>query len=339
MPSLPALAFDLGGTHLRSALIRESGALSHFCKQRIQSVADGLKENEIWDSLIASMLDYECSSRNFLRSSDPIIAAFPGPVAEGRRLMQAPTVAGKAMHIRDIPAELHQNTGRQVYLLNDVSAAAWHLGATTDVSRFIVVTVSSGIGSKIFDRFHPLRVLDEPAYAGEIGHVVVDDGPDAMVCDCGGRGHLGAIASGRGIERSARLAALRSPGQFASSLVHTVFEGSAQSLTNERHVVPAALSGDEWALQIIRDCTRPLARTLLTTVMAAGLERIFVIGGFAQCMGLTYLRMLRDLIIEMSQYAVLGDGVYSLVELLNPGEEACLAGCGAFLKHISLDLR
>ena len=104
--------------------------------------------------------------------------------------------------------------------LNDVSAAAWYLSSRTRARRFLVVTVSSGIGSKLFDRDHPAGVIDDPPYAGEIGHVVVDPGDDAPLCGCGGRGHLGAISSGRGTERLARERA------------------AFPTLTNEEHLAP-----------------------------------------------------------------------------------------------------
>jgi len=328
-----ALAFDLGGTHLRAAILSEAGALRHLKKHRIRSVADGLSETEIWSGVIGSMVDYEYETRNLLQSLDPIVVAFPGPVTGRQHILQAPTVAGKSTNVRNLPVELERLTGRRVYLLNDVSAAAWYFGAISDANRFLVVTVSSGIGSKMFDRLHPARVLDEPAYAGEIGHVVVDDRPDALLCDCGTRGHLGAIASGRGIERAARVSALRSPAKFANSLVHAALNGSAEHLSNEDHIVPAALAGDRWALGVIRDCTRPLARTLLFTIMAAGLERVFVIGGFAQSMGQLYLEILRDLMNETSRYSVMGDALQSMLQIVNSDEEVCLTGCGAFLSQ------
>jgi glucokinase len=330
---MQALAFDLGGTHLRAAISGESGTLRRVKKQRIRSVANGLGEKEIWGPVIKAMLDYEHESRDLLHSSDPIVIAFPGPVTEHGRILQAPTVAGKSLNVRNIPAEVERFTGRRVYLLNDVSAAAWYFGAASDANRFLVVTVSSGIGSKIFDRRHPARVLDEPPYAGEIGHVVVDDRPCALLCDCGARGHLGAIASGRGIERAARLSALESPAEFACSVVHNALHGSAKELSNEDHIVPAALAGDPWALGIIRECTRPLARALLFTVMAAGLERIFIMGGFAQSMGQAYLEILRDLTTKISQYPVMGDALPSMLQIVNAGEEVCLTGCGIFLSH------
>ena len=116
----------------------------------------------------------------------------------------------------------------------------------------MVVTISSGIGSKIFDRKHPSGVIDSPAWAGEIGHVIADESPDAPRCDCGGLGHLGAIASGRGIERAARRCAMGEPDSFARSMCAVLYGATAFTLNNEEHIVPAAMSGDKWCLEVIR---------------------------------------------------------------------------------------
>lgn len=76
----------------------------------------------------------------------------------------------------------------------------------------MAVTVSSGIGSKLCDR--------------------------PPVCDCGGRGHLGAIASGRGIERAVQRHAREDLLGFRASQLGSM-EIEAEQIRNEEHVVPA----------------------------------------------------------------------------------------------------
>ena len=255
--------------------------------------------------------------------------AFPGPVAANRHILQAPTVAGDG-EVPDIARELEKRTGRTVHLLNDISAAAWYFAEYSSARRFLVVTISSGIGSKLFDRNHPARVLDDPPYAGEIGHFVVDESPDAILCDCGGRGHLGGIASGRGIERTAGHRASADAAAFADSKAAQLSNG--RELSNEEHIVPAAMAGDTWTWRVIEDCTRPLARTILATVMAAGLDQVFIVGGFAQALGTRYQQLLTRLLMESSGYAVMRDRLESLVTVVAPDENACLKGCGVYAR-------
>ena len=151
--------------------------------------------------------------------------------------MDAPTVAGSTAALPDLQSILVNRTGRAVHILNDISAAAWQVSTTLAAKRFMVVTVSSGIGSKIFDRSSSQGVLDDVPYAGEIGHLTVDEAPDAPRCDCGGSGHLGAIASGRGIERQARRLAQSDPA-FRQSVCALQLGGIPETLNNEEHLVP-----------------------------------------------------------------------------------------------------
>ena len=325
-----ALVVDLGGTHLRSGLVDAAGALAGIETQCILSVASGASCDETWDRIRRALWEREARARQFLSPTAPIVIAFPGPVATGRTILGAPTLCGGCA-VPDLAGELENATGRRVYLLNDVAAAAWRFSALSLSNRFMVVTVSSGIGSKIFDRQHSRCVLDDPGYAGEIGHFVVDDAPDAPLCDCGERGHLGAIASGRGIERAARREAKESAESFRASylgLRHT----SPDRLTNEEHLVPAALNDDPWATALIRDCTRPLSRTLLSVVMAAGIERVFLIGGFAQALGERYRDMVRSQVTAMSRYPFREAVPVNLIEIAAPGEYACLEGCAVFAR-------
>ena len=240
---MPAIVFDLGGTHLRCALAlmpptHPEFSFAHKAHRRIPNFLTDSSATRIWDGVLRLVTDYVSSVARMAGPATPVIIGFPGPVDLDGRILAAPTIAGKQGSIPDLLAAVSSATGRPTFLLNDMSAAAWGLSAKTDAHRFMIVTVSSGIGSKIFDR--TLGVIDHPSYAGEIGHVMVDSSPAAPICDCGGRGHLGAIASGRGIERAARQKANRDPISFRSSLCSSRFGATAEELNNETHLVPAA---------------------------------------------------------------------------------------------------
>jgi len=323
---LQALAFDLGGTFLRAAVTGMGQTLTAIANQRVASLS---ADCGVWDGVTDAIAAYEAAHRSAVARSAPIVVAFPGPVAANRKILQAPTVVGDA-DVPDIALALQERTGRTVHVLNDISAAAWYLAEHSDASRFLVVTISSGIGSKLFDRNHPAGVLDEPPYAGEIGHFVVDDSADAAVCDCGARGHLGGIASGRGIERAAQRQAVLEPARFKGSMAARLARGSV--LNNEAHIAPAAAAGDMWTWRVIEECTRPLARTILATVMAAGLDRVFIVGGFAQAIGMPYQALLTRLLLDASRYAVMRDRLESLVTVVDAHENACLKGCGVYAR-------
>jgi predicted NBD/HSP70 family sugar kinase len=309
---MPALVFDLGGTHLRCG-VASDGVVRRQIKQRIQNYLHGFSSEEIALRIAAQIEAYAAAVAEEAASRDPIVFSFPGPIDKRGVTLDAPTVFGKTYgRLPDLPGELRRRTRREVHLLNDVSAAAWCLSRKTAENRFMVVTVSSGIGSKVFDRAHPSGVMDDLPFAGEIGHYVVDCGPGAPVCDCGGVGHLGAIASGRGVERRAQRA-----------------RGDA-SLTNEEHIVPAIRRGEDWAMDVLRQCCEPLVRTLLAVTMGVGLEKIFIIGGFAQSIGPVYEKLLNELLVSNSRYHLIADRVPNIIELGGIDEESCLEGAAIY---------
>lgn len=327
---MSTLLFDLGGTYLRAGLLTAHSTVEHVRKWPIRSVVHGLEPAAIWNGVLGRIASFQADVVPENHSDAPSVVSFPGPVVDRRRTLQAPTVVGPESGEVDFAAEVERVTRNRVIVLNDVSAAAWRISELFAINRFLVVTVSSGVGSKIFDRYHPLGVLDGTAYAGEIGHVVVDDSADAPQCDCGARGHLGAISSGRGIERQVRRLARVRGGGFANSVLATRFGASPENLNNHDHIVPAVLAGDEWTTGIVKQCTRPLVRSLLTVALGCGLERIFVIGGFASALGECYLQLLRQLARDLTHYAPMGDEVDRLFELVR--SEVCLEGCAAFVR-------
>jgi len=331
---MTALVFDLGGTHLRCGVVKDSKGLSHIEKKRIFSFLYGQQRAEIWKAIVADILDYAARASSIIDMAAPIVIAFPGPVEKPNVVRGAPTVVGGVTDFPDLCQDIEQQTGRCVYLLNDISAAAWRMSKISEYNRFMVVTVSSGIGSKVFDRAHPLGVLDNVSYAGEIGHGIVDTAEDAAICDCGGKGHLGGIASGRGIERYARKQASRNHDAFQNSICVTLYGATSDRITNEQHFVPAILAGDPWALNIFRTCTAPLARTLLTVTLAIGLEKIYIIGGFALALGETYINILRELICAQNDYPLTAGSLADLIQLGVAGEETCLEGAAVFAERI-----
>jgi len=325
-----ALLFDLGGTNLRCACLRGRDDIGSITRERIRSFRDGLSPAEIWSELIEKITTYAVDSRNLVEKSAPLVVSFPGPLHEDGRVVNAPTVSGTDGWIPDLRAELSERTGRAVHILNDVSAAALYLARDCEWDRFMVITISSGIGSKVcFRSTGHFSLFDKGSYAGEIGHLTVDDSESAPVCDCGGRGHLGAISSGRGIEDLARRQATADPGPFSRSLCHRTFGAAAATLNNEDHLVPAIRAGDPWPLRVLQEGTRPLAVVANTAVLTLGLQGILVIGGFAFAIGEVYVEMLRTMIRARCDYSALRFSS-DMVRFGNMCEEACLRGAAEY---------
>jgi predicted NBD/HSP70 family sugar kinase len=99
--------------------------------------------------------------------------------------------------------------------------------------------------------------------------VVVDRSPTAAMCDCGGRGHLGAVASGRAIVDS----------------VVAYWEGRDDLRPHHddrgADVSTALHAGDEAVKAIVAERARLLGWGLATLHVGVGVETFVLIGGFA----------------------------------------------------------
>jgi predicted NBD/HSP70 family sugar kinase len=119
---------------------------------------------------------------------------------------------------------------------------------------------------------------------------------------------------------------------FQRSACALRFGASPETLTNEQHLVPSALVGDSWALDVVRSGSEPLARVLATAITLCGLDRVFLIGGFPASLGAVYLQMIRDLVAQASAYAVLCPAIRQVVEMSE--DDVCLRGAAAYAQRI-----
>jgi len=161
--------------------------------------------------------------------------------------------------------------GAPVTVVNDVHAAAVAeaaLGAGRSAPGMLMVAVGTGIGGAV--------VLPDglrrgaTGTAGSIGHAEISLPPRLAErrCPCGGFGHVEAVASGPGLERTY----LEESGDFLSL----------------RDVHAAALRGDALAERVILDGARYLGRALASANAVLDVEVIVVGGGGAE-LGETYL--------------------------------------------------
>lgn len=95
--------------------------------------------------------------------------------------------------------------GIPVAITNDANAAAvgeMTYGVARGMKDFIMITLGTGVGSGIV--VNGQVVYGSDGFAGELGHVTIDESPDARQCGCGRKGCLEAYCSGTGIARTAR---------------------------------------------------------------------------------------------------------------------------------------
>jgi len=180
-----------------------------------------------------------------------------------------------------------------VVIDNDVNVIALgevSLGAARGVSNLIAVKIGTGIGAGIICDGRIYR--GSSGCAGDIGHICVDkDGP---VCACGNTGCLEKIAGGAGIAERALLGARRN----RSPVLLSRYERNGDVLRTE-DVGAAALEGDPFAIEVIRESGRLVGEVLAALVNFYNPEMI-VIGGGVSNLGDLLLSSIRQAVFSRS---------------------------------------
>src|SRR4030095_13766570 len=193
------LAADLGGTHLRVALVDDSGRIH---KQLKQESPKGVSPQCVTEALYNAARECGCFSD---RVEGQVVAAaimVPGTIDKNNAsVVQAPNLS--ALNNFGLKAALEEKLGWPVVLENDANAAAvgemW-LGAARGCRNVICVTLGTGVGGGIILDGKLWRGTD--GSAGEIGHTTVDPF-GGVQCKCGGTGCLEMFASATAIVRMA----------------------------------------------------------------------------------------------------------------------------------------
>jgi C7-cyclitol 7-kinase len=205
MPAHIVVSFDIGGTNMRAAVIAVEDGTARLIEQTRRPTPSHLllplvDSRQRLEDVLGFMVDYARAARESW-GADVVAAAFPGPVDAQGRIVALPTLwgeTGESLCPLSLDHLLGQRLpGMRVRVFNDVTAAGFRFLA--DHRDFALFTLGSGVGLKVFVNGVPQ--VGPHGQGGELTHAVFDRSPDAPLCDCGGRGHLGALASGRAWQR------------------------------------------------------------------------------------------------------------------------------------------
>jgi glucokinase len=205
----------------------------------------------------------------------PVGVGAPGMLDRRGQLVFPPNLRG-ATGARFGPLVAERLPGTPVVVENDANCAvlAEHdLGAGVGCPELLLVTLGTGIGGGILMRDRV--VLGGSGFAGEIGHMVVD--PGGPLCPCGRRGCWERFASGSGLGRLAREAAVA--GRLAR--VTGLAGGDPEAVRGE-HVTRAAREGDREARAVFDQLGWWVALGLTNLVAVVDPARILLGGGLAE---------------------------------------------------------
>lgn len=265
-----AIGVDVGGTKALALLVARDGRVLGEVQSPTPHEA-GVGAGEATAKVLRVQVEELCAVQGLDPAKVPIGLGLPGMMRRDGHLAFAPnlqTASGS-----DLGTLLGGALGSSlVFCENDANCAAlaeheW--GAARGIRDFVMVTLGTGIGGGVVVDDELVR--GRSGFAGEIGHMVVV--ARGAPCPCGSRGCWERYASGGGLQRLAREAALE--GRLGAVVAEV---GGDPYAVCAEHVTDAAARGIDEAVTLMREVGWWLALGLanLVTILDCG---HFVIGG------------------------------------------------------------
>jgi glucokinase len=259
---LPTIGLDVGGTKVLGVVLDDDAAVVAERKEPTRRDAAGLLEGLV---AVATELRREAPAASALG------VGLPGLVDRHGTLRFAPNLPG----VVELPVgpTLAEAFGLPVRADNDATCAAWaehQLGAAKGADTALLVTLGTGIGGGLV--VDGLLVRGANGFAGEVGHMVVDDG--GIPCTCGRRGCWERYASGTALGQQARALVAEGGGTRLVELAG----GDPAGVTGE-HVTTAAAEGDADAIAVLDGFADWFALGLANLIHAFDPSRCVIGGG------------------------------------------------------------
>jgi glucokinase len=252
-----AIGVDVGGTHLRAAAVHADGTTTAMVRRPSQ-----VDDPAALVASIASAVDEVAATAPDTLATVPVGLGFAGLVTRDGRFLYGPNVGVGRTPLR---RSLEDATGRSVVVINDATAAVLaeqRVGAARGHDDVVMLTLGTGVGGGVVSGGQLL--LGAHGFAGELGHVIVEDG--GRPAASGILGTLEGYASGSAVVRASEQAVERGVA-------------GARAL-DAPGVVAAAAAGEAWAVMIVEDVGH-WAAVALASIAAVLDPTIVVIGGGA----------------------------------------------------------
>ncbi len=267
------VAMDWGGTWVRGAVAGQNGQL--LWETRQPNVPGGSREQLLdgAESVLQQAIGWGQD-----RPIAGIGIAAAGPIDVETGTFHAPPNL-QVLDGVSLKALWESRFGLPVFIGNDANLAAlgeYYFGAGHDARRhgnqvrtLVYVTFSTGVGGGVID--HGRMLLGAEGMAAEVGHMIIERGPGAPQCKCGGCGCLEALASGLSIARIAR-------ERVAAAGAGSVLAEMAGDDIGPQTVFDAAARGDALAGQVVAEVTQSVALGL-TNLLHLFNPDLIVLGG------------------------------------------------------------
>jgi glucokinase len=351
------VAVDLGGTQIRTAVLRGATLLSRVGLLTGENPTPDRVIPRVYDAVEQALAQAGIA----LDQVAGIGIAAPGPLDSRTGIVYAPpNLPGwDYVPLRDM---FYERFKIPIFVENDANAAGlgeYMFGAGRGCSDIVYLTLSTGIGGGVIIDG---KIIDGASgTAGELGHMTIDR--HGGRCNCGNIGCLEYIASGTAIARRANEAIAAGQGAALLGFARTLLEhpgaapasagpsmhesaaleddemGKSEDVTDEatghtlyinaRTVAMAAEAGVPLAKAIITDAAEAIGVGLVNIIHIFNPEMIILGGGVTQMGPLLMEPALR--IVKARAMKAPRDAVRVVQAQLGP--EVGLVGAGALIYY------
>ena len=312
----PVAVFDLGGTWFRWGLYRPSSGLADC--QRTAAINYLSRPELSARELQTAMVDFVVRRVTEFLDRTPselgtISISLGAPVnAHDMTVLGSGPLWGSTAQPFQLRAWLQDALPKlNWHVVNDVTALlSAYMDDCGSYRKTMLVTVSSGIGSRLYDhRTRRIPYDGVHGIQGEIGHLVCAFELDGKLihrpCECGGWDHMNAFASGRGIAWI--LNSLPSLSNNYGAMICDSLDSWRQA--DDQYRLAAFKTelerGNASAVDLLDRFVSPLSRTVATALsLDPEIDRIVVTGGVTHGLGEHYR--------EALQRTFLSDGLYQI---------------------------
>lgn len=220
-------------------------------------------------------------------------------------------------------------------VVNDANAAAYaeHASRRLGNKSLALVTLGTGVGCGLVIQGRPYS--GDHGCAGELGHIAVRFGEDALPCTCGSRGHLESYAGSSGVIQ--RLHAVVADSGISRERIPDVLLSDTAS---PRDIADCAERGNELCQQVVVDTARfvgqaigMIGQTLDPAVVLLGGAMTF--GGDQTKTGQKFLQQVQTTVRETTLVQVGGN---IQIDFASLGNDAGVLGAALVVKHTTRDV-
>lgn len=265
------LGIDVGGTDVKLGLIDHRGKL--WAKHRVptQQLSTPIEVAQYAVRFAEKEIHYRGTNKSYLGG---IGLAVPGILDSATHTLLEVVNLPQWTQI-SLPDVFDEVFDGPIAIVNDANAAAFaeHRLRRLENQDLALVTLGTGIGCGLVVSGSPFN--GNHGCAGELGHVVVDYGPDAKRCSCGRRGHLEAYAGAAGVIAQARKAIMETDASVPSGL-------RGEDLSPLR-IAAEAEKGDQIARRVVASTGRHVGHAV--AILGQTLDPSIVLLGGAMTFG------------------------------------------------------